>query len=129
MWHILKRNFTLLRKSINLIGNGIDYLINDIDWQGIGESIGRFIVNIANGVTTWWDNILLSRPGRKGHLEDLENKKQNPNWIPSKKFRRPKKPKKHTPGRDHRKYIYLLIEILKKLLGNDENEWEYMDRY
>ena len=43
-----------------------------------------------------------ARPGQKKQGRELKNKaRNNKNWNPRSK---PKPPKKHTPGRDHRRY-------------------------
>ena len=65
-----------------------------------------------------------ARPGQKKQGRELKNKARS-RFTTKSKFRRgPKPPKHHTPGREHRKYLWL---ILWRILNHENDDWWDMD--
>ncbi len=98
----------------------------------ISSTLNFIIDQISNGINTLGDHLIVeskrkkekknnrdpdphARPGQKKQGRELKSKSRlNPNFKQRNGRRRgPQPPKHHTPGRDHRKFLLLL------LLGND----------
>ena len=58
------------------------------------------------------------RPGRKKQGRENANKARKRNWEPrnNKRDNKPAKPKKHTPGKEHRKYFEISNDNLGKIV-------------
>ncbi len=63
-------------------------------------------------------------PGIKGQGKENGNRARNDkNWKNMSNKRRPPKRKKHTPGRDHRHFIFILLELFRRLLDKESPEY------
>lgn len=97
-------NITDIR-NLNKIPNITENLVN----------VSAVLVNI---VLNAYNPDPYKRPGQKKQGREKKNKsRKKPNWEPRNGTRRPKKPKSHTPGKDHRKYnvFYDLIDLLSNI--------------
>jgi RHS repeat-associated protein len=74
---------------------------NPVGWVLIGVAIGVTIVYAVDKYQSYNPDPY-ARPNQKKQGRELKNKaRKKSTWKPKKT---PKKPKKHTPGKDHRKY-------------------------
>ena len=88
-------------------GIGASNIWNPVGWVAIGVAV---VVTVAVVGYAVYDSVKAekqesdpyARPGQKKQGRERKNKaRQKDNWEPRSN---PKPPKKHTPGRDHRKY-------------------------
>ena len=73
--------------------------------------------------TSDYDPNPYKRPGQKKQQRELRNKSKNKgNWEPrnNKRSGKPAKPKKHTPGRDHRKFFHSVAEYYDIFEGGSD---------
>lgn len=115
------------------IENSLSHLINNLEnlWNNIRNTISGSSTVLIPGVQTpniTDDNLLpnhfsasnsniyfdkVAKRGRpnqkKTGREVIEGKRQKPEWEQRNSTRREKVPKKHTPGRDHRKNFHIII--------------------
>ena len=100
-------------------------------WDDITAFFTSFGVEANSNIISNWLNPVIDKlapftknkpaplpPGTKGQGLEKGNKSRNdPSWQDRSNSRRPKPPKKHTPGKGHKKYIvgYLMYDQWKKL--------------
>ncbi len=137
---LIEITFHPIQNAIQDIGNAVGDLANDITINsGSGIYLGNNIKSLpfitedylSLLVTDvlewkWYDNIFYDvynpnyykRPGIiKQGKEHLNKSREKPGWNSRNGKRRPKPPKKHTPGRDHKHHNNKSV-ILTELLSN-----------
>ena len=139
----IETQFHPIENTFRAIGDGINYLINDVDWEDVGNSIGWFLSDIGNGVSTWWDSVFFSKsrgggrdsgfidfpnnPTENQKLEDLMNEARKAgkfelaNRILRELKNRGWRNKKKKRGGPVKSILWLLFpEIMRRLFDRDD---------
>lgn len=111
-YHSIENAYNGLTDVISDAINSVD-TSNDIDIAMPDVSIGVVERRKPNPLP----------PGIKGQGTENGNRARNDkNWKNMSNKRRPPKRKKHTPGRDHRHFIFILLELFRRLLDKESPE-------
>lgn len=112
--------FYTLNNASNLLGK-IFYLAPDTVSQNFAISYSLDLIDfylLVNNPDPY------ARSGQKKQGRELKNKARAKFTVKSKFRRGPKPPKHHTPGREHRKFLWL---ILWRILNHENDDWWDMD--
>ena len=120
--HIIQNSLTSLGNAIVDLGESITTSIDNIGNLNtniaLSKSNDKSQGNIANEIDPY------GRAGQKKQGRELKNKARK-RFSRQGKFRGGRKPpKKHTPGKEHRKYLYL---FLRRYSNNESKYWWNLD--
>ena len=101
----MQYEFDNVSNSFDKLPNSLDNISSNIKYSFNYTAIS--VINLNLGVQVYYSYDLdpYKRPDQKKQGRENKNKaRKKPGWEKRNGYRRPKPPKHHTPGRDHRKY-------------------------